>query len=119
MARNRVRGYLVAKCLELAGLGPVVPDESEAEFQARVIDLAQGLGYVVYHTHDSRRSTADGFPDLVLSRIPRLLVAELKVGANQPTPEQLDWLERFRAAGIPAFVWWPKDWAEIERTLRG
>ena len=37
----------------------------ESDFQRAVIEMARLHGWLVYHTHDSRRS-APGFPDLVL-----------------------------------------------------
>jgi hypothetical protein len=104
------------KALELAGAAPAHP--SEREFMADVLAFARGLGYLAYHTHDSRRS-APGFPDAVLSRGRTLIVAEFKVGTNRLTPEQADWLERFRAAGVRAFEWRPEDWPGIESVLRG
>jgi hypothetical protein len=52
-------------------------DVSEATLLAKVMAEARRLGYLVYHTHDSRRS-APGFPDLVLCNGQRLLFVELK-----------------------------------------
>lgn len=82
-----------------------------------VIDRAKLGRWFVYHTHDSRRSVA-GFPDLVLIRPPRLIVAELKVGKNVATPEQNLWLNLFEDVNVPAYIWRPCDWAEIESVLR-
>jgi len=59
-----------------------------------------------------------GFPDLVLLRRDRLLVAELKVGQGKLSREQSSWINGFRAAGILACVWRPDNWDEIEETLR-
>jgi len=121
MANNRVR-ELTPRLMELAGLAPAAPppddDASEAAFMADVVRLARRNGFLVYHTHTSKRS-APGFPDLVLARPPLLIVAELKVGRNLPTPEQGEWLSAFREAGVRAVVWRPADWPEIERTLAG
>lgn len=93
---------------------------TEAAFQRQIITLARMLGWQEFHTHDSRRS-AEGFPDLVLChpRLKLVVVAELKVGANQPTAAQVRWLQMLAACGIPAYRWRPEDWAEIERVLRG
>jgi hypothetical protein len=38
---------------------------SEADLQQAIVSAARKLGYLYYHTFDSRRST-EGFPDLVL-----------------------------------------------------
>ncbi len=93
-----------------------VREPSEREFMSIVIDLAKLRRWFVYHTHDSRRSVA-GFPDLVLLRPPTLIVAELKVGKNRVTPEQNLWLNLFEEANVAAYVWTPRDWAEIESVL--
>ncbi len=89
---------------------------SEREFMGMVIDFAKLKRWFVYHTHDSRRSVA-GFPDLVLLRPPQKVVAELKVGKNRVTAEQNLWLNLFEECGVPAYVWTPNDWQEIQRVL--
>lgn len=111
---------LEARCLELAGEKPKAnPRWSESQFQAAVIALAKRLGWLCYHTHDSRRSES-GFPDLVLvrPRDGRLLCAELKVGKNRPTGPQRLWLDALNAAGVTAVVWRASDWAQIVEELR-
>lgn len=94
--------------------------QSEAAFMAQVVALARIYGWREYHTRDSRRSN-EGFPDLVLVHRGRklVIVAELKVGTNQPSAAQREWLQLLAAAGIPAYRWWPTDWDEIEQVLRG
>jgi len=89
---------------------------TEKAFMGQVIQLARLMGWLVYHTHDSRRSVA-GFPDLLLIRRGEMLVAELKVGKNEASEEQLRWLNAFRGANVREFLWYPSDWDEIERTL--
>lgn len=90
---------------------------TEKEFMAQVVQLARLRGWMVYHTHDSRRSVA-GFPDLLLLRGNCEIVVELKVGKNKVTAEQEQWLQAFRRAGRAAFVWRPDDWNVIENTLQ-
>lgn len=96
---------------------------SEKEFQQMIVDLAAYLGYMHYHTHDSRRSVS-GFPDLVLiraareDRSARLLVVELKVGENTPTAAQHLWLAAFGGCGIETYVWYPRDWDELVAILK-
>jgi len=92
------------------------PRITEREFQAQVVQLARLCGWLVYHTHDSRRSAA-GFPDLVLVR-ETVLFVELKVPPNRLSPDQTAWVERLRGAGQAACVWTPDQWGEIELTLR-
>ena len=56
---------------------PLAQHMSEKDWQQAVIDYARLRGYLVYHTHDSRRSEP-GFPDLICLRAGRLVVMELK-----------------------------------------
>jgi len=81
----------------------------ERELQAQVVELARWLGWLVYHTYDSRRS-APGFPDLVMVHegSGALLFAELKRDGQHPTPEQQRWLRALGRRGV-AFVWRPRD----------
>lgn len=60
-----------------------------------------------------------GFPDLLLVRrsTKSKLVAELKVPPNECTTEQREWLADCEAVGIPALLWTPADWDEIEDVL--
>ena len=88
-----------------------------------VVDAARLQGWLVYHTHDSRSSAA-GFPDLVMLRGAYMIVAELKVGKpgtvkGEPTLAQAEWLEAFERVveyGEVA-VWRPEDWPTIEQAL--
>lgn len=102
---------------------PLARGMTEKQFQRMIVDLAAYLGYMHYHTHDSRRSVA-GFPDLVLirpacaGRPARLLIVELKVGSNKPTPAQRLWLSAFAACGIQTYVWYPHAWEEIVGILK-
>jgi len=102
-------------------------DVPERTFQRSVISLAKMLGWHVAHWHDSRRQVrpgvfvgdadAAGFPDLVLVR-ERLLVAELKRNRGRLTAAQECWLVWLADAGVDCHVWRPRDWAEIEATLK-
>lgn len=95
---------------------------TERTFQAAVENAALRAGWLVYHTHDSRRSHA-GFPDLVLVHARRrlLLFRELKTQTGKTTPAQQRWLTSLTAAGADAAVWRPLDWHThlIHRTLTG
>lgn len=96
----------------------------EAEFQEQVIGLARANGWRVAHFRAVRvqrkngqvyhetpvAADGAGFPDLILVRRGRLIVAELKVGANTTTAEQDAWLAAFKAAGAETYVWYPLDW---------
>lgn len=111
---------------------------SEDVLQAAIVDLASALGWLVYHTHDSRRSQK-GFPDLVLVRRGRLLFVELKDETGPLRVEQAEWLavldgvakrigglldERAWSQEVPypveVRIWRPEDWRSgaVERELR-
>ena len=68
--------------------------------------VAKMLGWLCYHTYDSRRS-ASGFPDLVLVR-ERVLFRELKVGKNKLSQSQELWRDSIMDTG--------GDWAEWRET---
>ena len=91
---------------------------TEAAWQAQIEQAARLFGWLTFHPYDSRRSR-EGWPDLVLSKPPRLVFAELKKERGQPTAEQYDWLERLRASGQEAYCFWPSDWPLVERILKG
>lgn len=91
---------------------------TEKQFMAQVIKLATMFDWICYHTHDSRRSVA-GFPDLVMLKGTRMIVAELKVGKGRVRPEQQLWLDRFTLVGAEVFVWTEQHWPVIQRVLQG
>jgi hypothetical protein len=82
---------------------------SERALQDVVLQAAAVSRWLVYHTHDSRRSQP-GFPDLVLAKGGRLLFRELKTQKGTLTKEQQRWIDALRAAGADAGVWRPRDW---------
>lgn len=89
----------------------VASQMTEKSLQAQVITTARTAGWLVYHTHDSRRSQP-GFPDLVLVHPRRQLVLyrELKTERGRVRPEQRQWLTALAEAGADAGVWRPSDW---------
>lgn len=105
--------------------GPPAPDESEAAFTQRVIDLARSFGWLAAHFAPARvvrrgretyetpvRGDGKGFMDLVLARGGRMLGRELKVGDNVPSAEQELWVRESGSA-----VWRPEQWELIVATL--
>ena len=108
---------------------PPRPGCSEDEFGRHLIAYAQARGWRVAHFRPGRTASgwrtpcsadAKGWPDLILVRGPRIVAAELKRdGGKKPTPEQTTWLAALRAAGVPAFVWKPKDWQSVMVVLEG
>jgi hypothetical protein len=105
---------------------------SEAEFQQQVIDYAHLRGWRVAHFRKVRvqrkngsvywetpvAADGKGFPDLILVKDHGVIAAELKVGRNKPSPEQMSWLTDLENAGVAVFVWTPDNWQDIEETLR-
>jgi hypothetical protein len=90
---------------------------TEKHWQADVIEVATLFGWRTYHTFDSRRS-APGFPDLVLCRPPRFIVAELKTDTGRVGPRQREWLDDLAAcAGVEVYVWRPADRYDVDRIL--
>lgn len=90
--------------------------ESERNFQIKVIEAAELLGWLVYHTHDSRRSQP-GYPDLTMVR-ERVVFAELKAKTGQVRPDQIVWAQRLTNAGQEVYLWRPADWPEVLEVLR-
>jgi len=96
---------------------------SEADFQQRIIDLAQFRGWHVYHARPARTEKGwrtpgqgnHGLPDLVLARSGAVILAELKSAKGKPTIDQLSWLA---AAGPHGYLWRPADWPAIVEVLR-
>lgn len=98
---------------------------TERELQSAVIECARLLGWLVYHTHDSRHS-AKGFPDLVCVRRGWLIFAELKTGKGKLSLEQGLWFARLfdvedSNPQVEVHIWRPDDWVSgrIEKILRG
>jgi hypothetical protein len=89
---------------------------SEKAWQAQVEQIARGAGWLIYHTHDSRRSNP-GFPDLVLVKGPRLIFAELKTHTGRISPDQRRWLDALGAASAEVYVWRPADQDEVLAAL--
>jgi hypothetical protein len=115
----------------VASPSPELTDgESEAEFQQRVIALAQQLGWRVAHFRKVRVQRGDstywetpvgadgkGFPDLLMLRNSMIVFAELKVRPRKTTPEQDAWLNAISLTPSNSFVWYPDQWKEIVETL--
>ena len=100
----------------------VLDEESEDDFQARVVALAKRNRWKCYHTHDSRRSDP-GWPDLVMARGGRLLLVECKRDVGKTSDAQDEWLDALNRVqnAVPdhvyVAVWRPAMWAQIEREL--
>lgn len=99
---------------------------SEAQLLAHVRDAATKLGWLCYHTHNSKHSEA-GFPDVVLVRKRTILFVELKGYDSKRrmgvvSGEQMQWLTGLteaRKRGDHVLIWRPEQWTDgsIERCL--
>ena len=102
---------------------------SENELLHTVLEMAEALGYVVYHVLEQgyyAKRTSKGFPDLVLYRpldfdrgwSKRLIVIELKSQRGKVTVEQQQWLDGFGSSGIETYLIRPVDLDTLENLLR-
>jgi len=86
----------------------VAGDMSEDTLQTRIEQLAKELGWLRYHTYDSRRSAA-GFPDLVMVRRGRIVWRELKSMKGRVSADQRKWLDALETANADVGIWRPID----------
>ncbi len=92
---------------------------NEKQFTQQVLDAARYLGWLCYHTYDSRKSEP-GFPDIVATHACYgTFYAELKTHRGKVSDAQQLWIDRLREGGERVFLWRPYDWDEIERVLKG
>jgi hypothetical protein len=104
---------------------------TEAAFLLQVMKYAKLRGWRTAHFRTARttkgwrtavQGDGKGFPDLVMVRGSRMIVAELKVGDNKLTSEQHEWILSFNEVfgflhDQRTYVWRPSDWPEIEKVL--
>jgi len=102
---------------------------TEQQFTNELLKWAKAYKWRTFHVRNSGYAGNTyvqgdrGFPDLVLLRPPRLVVAELKVGKagtlkGEPTSDQAVWLDALAEVGVTEFpietyVWRPDMWSEI------
>lgn len=90
---------------------------TERDWLQLVRDYAVLMGWLVFHAHDSRRSPP-GFPDLVLCRRERLILAETKTEHGVVRADQKRWLAALeQVPGITVAVWRPSQWVEVRDAL--
>jgi len=91
-----------------AAAGRDYPPVSEAEFQSALVAFAKSRGWLVWHTPDSRRTSA-GEPDLRLVRPPRVIFAELKTAKTGLRGDQLDARSALeKCPGVEYYLWRPQ-----------
>ena len=107
---------------------------AEDDLLDKTIRYARLRHWRVHHdrparTRDGWRTAIQGdkgFPDLLMVRGRRIVVAELKDEDGEPTPEQEVWLAALGEVAWPSthvsvlrtYVWRPSSWPEIEEILR-
>jgi hypothetical protein len=101
---------------------------TEREFTTALLDLARILHWRSAHFRPARtahgwatpvQGDGRGWPDVLLVRPPRIVVAELKVGGGRVSDDQRVWLEQLeQCPGVEVFTWRPKDLDVIARVLR-
>lgn len=91
----------------------------ERDLMAEVRSLAEGMGWLVYHTWNSRHSPS-GLPDLLMVKGHRMIAAELKTTAGKVSEAQQAWLEALsRVQTVEAMVIRPTaDYSELIELLR-
>lgn len=96
---------------------------TETEFQQRILDTAHLYGWMTHHTRPAQTTRGwrtpitghQGFPDLVLARAGRLIVAELKTDRGKLGPGQPEWLHTL---GTHGRLWRPRDWNTVLTELK-
>lgn len=92
-------------------------DERESAFQALLIEAGRYAGYLVYHTHNSKRSEP-GFPDLCFAGR-RVFFAECKAARGKLSLPQARWLLTLINARQEAYLWRPEHRDEALRVIGG
>lgn len=102
--------------------------ETEAELQANLFELAGILRVRLLHVRRSigkgkrwqTTTSIVGWPD-IFAYSPKgnwHFAAELKSENGVVTPEQMQVLIDLEDAGVPTFIWRPKDWDQIQRVMQ-
>jgi hypothetical protein len=114
-------------------LQAVLDATGEAAWQRQVLNAAETFGWRFFHdqaTNTPRRCSAcgayrrgprnvAGFPDLLLLRGRRMIVAELKDEYGTVSDEQQAWLDWFAAIpGVEVHIWRPRDSDRVTEILK-
>lgn len=106
----------------------LAPNLSERAFQREVLRYAKQRGWKAFHASRAQYKGGQwltpyggdgkGFPDLLLLRGTRLVIAELKAQAGTLRKEQRDWLHAFQQLPCAeVYLWRPSDWHTILQIL--
>lgn len=98
------------------------------DYQQNITDAAKLMHWRHLHVRKSigkgktwqTTTNRVGWPDLFLWHAKHgFLAIEVKVGADKPSPEQLEVLEELRLAGAVVMVAYPADWDSVVLALQG
>ncbi len=90
----------------------------EADFQQQIVELAESLGWAVWHDNDARRNRA-GFPDLELLRGATMLRLEVKTAKGIVSDAQQAYIDRLNLVKfVTAAVVRPCNFEALTDTLR-
>ena len=104
----------------------------EAEFQQQIIEVAKLRQWKVAHFRGVRiprrdgsvyyatpvQADGEGWPDLVMLRDGRVIIAEIKSDKGVVSDAQTAWLREWEMADAEVFIWRPKDWDELVEVLK-
>jgi hypothetical protein len=97
--------------------GRPVIEWTEKDLMRNVTQLAQTLGYQVYHPWLSIHSER-GFPDMVIWKPGRFILAELKNEKGKLTDSQEEKIASLKACGVvEVYIWRPSQWDELVQVL--
>lgn len=99
---------------------------TEADFLNQIIELAHLYQWRVQHVRPAWSNKGwrspiqgdSGFPDLVLMKPPRVILAEVKSNKGRLSPEQRDWVTALDICpGVETYIWRPRMWDDIVEIL--
>jgi hypothetical protein len=94
---------------------PSLDDVLEKTLERQVVQLAQTLGWLRYHTWRSKNSPA-GYPDETLVR-DRLILLELKREKSRTTEHQRQWLRALQKADVEVYLIRPRNLQALAAVL--
>jgi hypothetical protein len=106
-----------------------MPQESESEFQAKVIQAAHLFGYRVAHFRPALTkrgwrtavsADGEGYFDLTLANPIqcRVIYAECKSETGKLSPKQKEWADVMLKAGQEVYCWRPSQFDEVAKILQ-
>jgi len=107
--------------------GEMTDNLTEKVLQDNILEVAKLFRWRRAHFRPARtkhgwrtpvQADGKGFPDLILVKPPRLIIAEVKRQDTYPNEYQREWLEDFAGLGcVEVYTWKPQDWDDIVSIL--